>query len=119
MMAYEKAHSWRPVFYLAEQSEMPREKVVELAYRVAGWSFVVLCCSRHLTGYPEDLSSRKRWTDAAAVYHDYASDIEETVRALTNDNELAEALRVVSPPHTGRSRILKPFIRRQGIAKWS
>ena len=100
MMAYEKAHSWRPLFYLAAQSEMPKEKVVELAYRVAGWLFVVLCCFRYLTGHPEDLSSRKRWTDAAAVYHDYASDIEETVRALTNGNELAEALRVVSPPHT-------------------
>jgi elongator complex protein 1 len=100
MMAYEKAHSWRPLFYLATQSEMSKEKVVELAYRVAGWLFVVLCCFHCLTGYSEDLSSRKRWTDAATVYHDYASDIEETVRALTSGNELAEALRVVSPPHT-------------------
>jgi elongator complex protein 1 len=36
MMAYEKAHSWRPLFYLATQSDMSEEKVVELAYRVAG-----------------------------------------------------------------------------------
>jgi len=99
MIAYEKAHSWRPLFYLATQSEMPKEKVVELAYRVAGWLFVVLCSFHRLTRHPEDLSSRKRWADAATVYHDYASDIEETVRALTNGNELAEAFRIVGLPH--------------------
>ncbi|KIM33145.1 hypothetical protein M408DRAFT_149581 [Serendipita vermifera MAFF 305830] len=79
MLAYEKSHSWRPLFYLATETGLPKDKIIEMAYRVA-----------------EELCTRKRWTDAAAVYNDYACDIEEAIRAFANGNELAEALRLAS-----------------------
>jgi elongator complex protein 1 len=40
MMAYEKAHAWRPLFTLAMKSELDEEKFKELSYRVAG---MILC----------------------------------------------------------------------------
>jgi elongator complex protein 1 len=36
MMAYEKAHAWRPLFTLAMKSEWDEERIKELSYRVAG-----------------------------------------------------------------------------------
>jgi hypothetical protein len=38
---------------------------------------------------------KKRWIEAATVYMDYASDIEEAVRSFTNGNDLDEAIRIV------------------------
>ena len=59
MLAYEKAHSWRPLFYLATQSEMAEEEIVELAYRVAGEILVLP------KGIPSHLAIREpRYTKA-------------------------------------------------------
>lgn len=94
MQAYEKAHAWRPLFTLAIQNQLDENKVKEISYRVAGELFYFgteLWVERET----EDLCSRKRWAEAAVVYHDYASDIEATVRAYTNGNELSDALRIV------------------------
>jgi elongator complex protein 1 len=53
----------------------------------------------------EELCSRKRWSEGARVYLDYASDVPEAVRALSNGNDLDEALRIVSPKKTKLSSI--------------
>jgi hypothetical protein len=48
-----------------------------------------------MTSYAEDLSSKKRYTEAARVLLDYSKDIREGVIALVSGNAFSEAGRVV------------------------
>lgn len=45
----------------------------------------------------EDLSSKKRYQEAARVLLDYARDVREAVIALVQGNHFSEARRVVRP----------------------
>lgn len=46
----------------------------------------------------EDLSSKKRYAEAARVFLDYAGDIRQAVIAFVEGNLFAEARRIVSDP---------------------
>ncbi len=48
-----------------------------------------------MSSHAEDLSSKKRYTDAARVLLDYSKDIREAVIALVSGNAFSEAGRVV------------------------
>jgi len=48
-----------------------------------------------MTSHVEDLSSKKRYTEAARVLLDYSKDIREGVIALVSGNAFSEAGRVV------------------------
>lgn len=49
-----------------------------------------------MTGrFLEDLSSKKRYQDAARVLLDYAKDVREAVIALVQGNQFSEARRMV------------------------
>jgi elongator complex protein 1 len=45
---------------------------------------------------PEDLTSKKRYTEAGYVLLDYAEDVREAVIALVQGNQFSEARRIVS-----------------------
>ncbi|PVF95559.1 IkappaB kinase complex, IKAP component [Serendipita vermifera] len=77
MLAYEKDLAWKPLFTLAVRNSLGQDKIQDIAYRVA-----------------ENLCMKKRWAEAAVVYMDYASDIEEAIRSFTNGNDIDEAIRI-------------------------
>ncbi|KAK0212323.1 pol II transcription elongation factor [Desarmillaria ectypa] len=79
MVAYEKALEWQCLFDLAVRMEMPEEDLVLMGYRVG-----------------EDLTSKKRYLEAARVILDYAKDVRETVITLVQGNEFAEARRIMT-----------------------
>ncbi|KAK0495026.1 pol II transcription elongation factor [Armillaria luteobubalina] len=79
MVAYEKALEWQCLFDLAVRTEMPEEDLVAMGYRVG-----------------EDLTSKKRYLEAARVILDYAKDARETVITLVQGNEFAEARRIMT-----------------------
>ncbi|KAK0195983.1 pol II transcription elongation factor [Armillaria mellea] len=74
MVAYEKALEWQCLFDLALRTDMPEEDLVAMGYRVG-----------------EDLTSKKRYLEAARVILDYAKDARETVITLVQGNEFSEA----------------------------
>ncbi|PBK88520.1 pol II transcription elongation factor [Armillaria gallica] len=79
MVAYEKALEWQCLFDLAVRTEMPEEDLVAMGYRVG-----------------EDLTSKKRYLEAARVILDYAKDARETVITLVQGNEFSEARRIMT-----------------------
>ncbi|KAH9039879.1 IkappaB kinase complex IKAP component, partial [Lactarius pseudohatsudake] len=79
LAAYEKAHSWRELFEFAQLQEIELENIVAMAYRVA-----------------EDLTSKKRYTEASQVLLCYAEDVREAVIALVQGNQFSEARRIVT-----------------------
>ncbi|KAK0226513.1 pol II transcription elongation factor [Armillaria fumosa] len=79
MVAYEKALEWQCLFDLAVRTEMPEEDLVAMGYRVG-----------------EDLTSKKRYLEAARVILDYTKDARETVITLVQGNEFAEARRIMT-----------------------
>ncbi|KAF9529755.1 Elongator complex protein 1 [Crepidotus variabilis] len=79
MIAFEKALEWQELFDLATLESIPKEEIVEMAYRVA-----------------EDLASKKRHTEAACVLLDYSKDVREAVIALVSGNAFSEARRIIS-----------------------
>ncbi|KAI0253762.1 IKI3 family-domain-containing protein [Lactifluus subvellereus] len=91
MLAYEKAHSWRELFELAQLQQVDHEVIVTMAYRVA-----------------EDLTSKKRYTEAGHVLLDYAEDVREAVIALVQGNQFSEARRIIALH--GRPEILEEII---------
>ena len=97
MLAYEKALYWQDLFDIAVQQKMPKDEIVEVAYRVAGASDRHLFLGRefHSMGDLEDLSSKKRHQDSARVYLDYAKDVRQAVIALVEGSFFSEARRVV------------------------
>jgi hypothetical protein len=72
-----------------------------MGYRVAG-TLSSMNGSNNIsifpTSCPEDLSSKKRYKEAAHVLLDYCKDIRDTVIALTTGNMFSEARRIVSRP---------------------
>ncbi|KAG7449880.1 Elongator complex protein 1 [Guyanagaster necrorhizus] len=82
LVAYEKVLEWQCLFDLAVRTEMPEEDLVAMGYRVG-----------------EDLTSKKRYLEAARVILDYAKDTRETVITLVQGNEFAEARRIMTLHH--------------------
>lgn len=95
MLAYEKALMWQELFDVAFQQGVDEVQVEDIAYRVAGGSSANERPSV-LTRSTEDLSSKKRYQDAAHVLLDYAKDVREAVIALVQGNSFSEARRIVS-----------------------
>lgn len=79
MVAHERALEWQELFQLSTKEVVPEEEVKEIAYRIAG-----------------ELLSKKRYSEAARVFIDYANDICQAVIALVQGNEISEARRIVS-----------------------
>ncbi|KAH9985168.1 IKI3 family-domain-containing protein [Russula vinacea] len=79
MLAYEKALLWRELFEVAQLQSVDPEEIVAMAYRVA-----------------EDLTSKKRYTEAGLVLLDYAEDDREAVIALVQGNQFSEARRIIA-----------------------
>ncbi|KAL4265189.1 Elongator complex protein 1 [Pleurotus pulmonarius] len=79
MVAYERALEWQELFDTAILSNVASEGIKDLAYRVA-----------------EELTSKKRYAEAATVLVDYAKDVREAVIALVQGNHFAEAKRITS-----------------------
>ncbi|KAG9221313.1 hypothetical protein CCMSSC00406_0009424 [Pleurotus cornucopiae] len=79
MVAYERALEWQELFDIAIQCDAKGEGTKDLAYRVV-----------------EELTSKKRYAEAAIVLADYAQDIREAVIALVQGNHFAEAKRITS-----------------------
>ncbi|KAI0686278.1 Elongator complex protein 1 [Cytidiella melzeri] len=79
MLAYEKALEWQDLFEIAIQQQVSTEDLRATAYRVA-----------------EDLSSKKRYQEAARVLLDYTKDVREAVIALVQGNSFSEARRIIT-----------------------
>ena len=94
MTAHEKALEWRELFDLAQSKQMSEEDLTALAYTVAGES-VVVTTSSSFDVVKEELSSKKRYAEAARVLLDYAQDVREAVIALVQGNAFSEARRIV------------------------
>ncbi|KAG6839915.1 hypothetical protein C0991_010395 [Blastosporella zonata] len=79
MVAHEKALEWQELFYLASQTGMSEEDIIATGHRVA-----------------EDLTSKKRHSEAARVLLDYAKDIREAIIAYVQGNHFSEARRIIA-----------------------
>lgn len=78
MVAHEKALDWQELFELALQENTPPDDLVRMAHRVA-----------------EDLSSRKRYVEAARILLDYTDDVREAIKALVEGSQFSEARRII------------------------
>lgn len=100
MVAHERALEWQQLFDLAMRHDMPQDDIVDMGYRVAGLIFRKI----HATTYrshcllPEDLCSKKRFSEAARILVEYSKDVREATIALVQGNHFAEARRIVSYP---------------------
>ncbi|KAK7691913.1 hypothetical protein QCA50_005318 [Cerrena zonata] len=79
MIAYEKSLDWRELFQIAVEESVPEEDLSATAYRLA-----------------EDLSSKKRFADAARILLDYAKDVRHAVIAFVEGNLFSEARRIIA-----------------------
>ncbi|KAG6918878.1 hypothetical protein DXG01_010942 [Tephrocybe rancida] len=79
MVAHEKALEWQELFYLASRTGMSEEDIIATGYRLA-----------------EDLTSKKRHSEAAQVLLDYAKDIREAIIAFVQGNHFSEARRIIA-----------------------
>ncbi|OBZ69676.1 Elongator complex protein 1 [Grifola frondosa] len=79
MVAHEKALEWQELFELALEEATPEQELKDMAYRVA-----------------EDLSSKKRTSEAALVLLDYAKDVREAIIALVQGSHFSEARRIIT-----------------------
>ena len=95
MVAHEKALQWQELFELAIRENMSREDILSMGYRIAGISLLSLVEVR-LTPWSEDLSSKKRYSEAARVLLDYSKDVRRAVIALVQGHNISEARRIVS-----------------------
>lgn len=95
MVAFEKSLQWQELFDLALREGMSEEEVVSTGYRVSG---VCICAGSEDTTKCklEDLSSKKRYSEAARVLLDYCKDSRQAVIALVQGNSFSEARRIVS-----------------------
>ena len=99
MIAYEKALNWQDLFDLAAREHVGEEEIVSMGYRVSGLvATVSLECDLILifSSRAEDLTSKKRYSEAARVLLDYAQDSRQAVIALVQGNSFSEARRIVS-----------------------
>ena len=95
MIAHEKALEWQELFNLAVLDEMDEEDIVAMGYRVAGMWIFLFFIFGYLFILVEDLSSKKRHSEAARVLLDYCKDLREAVIALVQGNGFSEARRIV------------------------
>ncbi|KAK2463075.1 hypothetical protein APHAL10511_004730 [Amanita phalloides] len=79
MAAHERALEWRELFTIAFALELPEEKIVDIAYRIA-----------------DELVSKKRHLEAGQVLLDYAKDFRQGVIAFVEGNGFSEAHRIIS-----------------------
>ncbi|KAJ7496599.1 pol II transcription elongation factor [Mycena latifolia] len=79
MVAHEKSLDWQELFDLAGRTGVSQDDIIAMGYRVA-----------------EDLTSKKRYADAARVLLDYAKDTREAVIALVQGNCFSEARRIIT-----------------------
>ncbi|KAF8885990.1 IKI3 family-domain-containing protein [Infundibulicybe gibba] len=79
MVAHEKALEWQELFDIAIRVGMSNENIASTGYRIA-----------------EDLTSKKRYSEAARVLLDYAKDVREATVTLVQGNHFSEARRIAS-----------------------
>ncbi|OCH92072.1 IkappaB kinase complex IKAP component [Obba rivulosa] len=79
MVAHEKALDWQELFELALQTNTSKEDLESIGYSMA-----------------DELSSKKRYSDAARVFLDYVKDVRRAVIALVQGNLFSEARRVIA-----------------------
>ncbi|RPD57919.1 IkappaB kinase complex IKAP component [Lentinus tigrinus ALCF2SS1-6] len=79
LIAHEKALDWQELFELVGQQNLPTS---DIAYRVA-----------------EELTSKKRFAEAATVLLDYADNVRQAVIALVEGNHFSEARRIITLKH--------------------
>ncbi|KZV82846.1 IkappaB kinase complex, IKAP component [Exidia glandulosa HHB12029] len=91
MVAYERALNWRELFALAIANGKGAEDVLDMGRRVG-----------------DALSSKRRYLDAATVLREYADDVDGAVRALSEGNEFAEAVRIIAL--TRRPELLEAIV---------
>jgi elongator complex protein 1 len=98
MVAYEKSLEWQELFDLALRENRSEEDVIVMGYRVAGIfaCLVTFGWTRLKSLLSEDLSSKKRYSEAARVLLDYSKDVRQAVIALVQGHNISEARRVVS-----------------------
>jgi hypothetical protein len=75
---------------------MSASDTLKLAERLAGGSTEVIFRNVANLVHIENLSSRKRFSEAARVFIDYCEDIEGGLSSLVQGNNISEALRLVS-----------------------
>lgn len=97
MVAHEKALDWQELFELALQENMPPDDLVRTAHRVAGSLIAPLSIDLPSYLLVEDLSSKKRYVEAARVLLDYTDDVREAIKALVEGSQFSEARRIVRP----------------------
>ncbi len=89
---------------MAVRENTPQDDLADMGYRVAGtiftrcWSFWALLISP-----VEDLTSKKRYSDASRVLLDYSKDVREAIIALVQGSEFSEARRIVSKSEINRT----------------
>lgn len=96
ILAYEKSLDWQDLFDLAVQQTTSEEELSDIGYRVA-----------------EELTSKKRYQEAARVYLDYAKDVRSATIALVQGNQFSEARRLVS------TLLLTPYMNTRFIEVFS
>ncbi|KLO09706.1 IkappaB kinase complex, IKAP component [Schizopora paradoxa] len=79
IVAYERALMWRELFTLAVEDSVDENEIEQIALRVA-----------------DELSSKKRFDEAARVLIDYGKDVRGCVQALAHGNSFSEARRIIS-----------------------
>ncbi|THV06651.1 pol II transcription elongation factor [Dendrothele bispora CBS 962.96] len=82
IISYERSLDWQDLFDLALRLETPQEDIVEIGYRVS-----------------EELTSKKRYSEAARVLLDYVKDVRTAVITLVQGNEFSEARRIITLNH--------------------
>ena len=98
MISHEKALDWQELFELAVQQELSPEDLKDIAYRVAGRLGSPLCPTMCNVNSLEDLTSKKRTSEASLVLLDYAKDVREATIALVEGSHFSEARRIVCSP---------------------
>jgi elongator complex protein 1 len=74
MLAYENALLWRELFELARLQRVDHEEIIAMAYRVTGMHFFH---DNHVNindCLTDDLTSKKRYTEAGHILLYYAED---------------------------------------------
>ncbi|KAA1476949.1 Elongator complex protein 1 [Dentipellis sp. KUC8613] len=79
LIAYEKGLQWRELFDLAVRENTSQDDLADMGYRVA-----------------EDLTSKKKYSDASRVLLDYSKDVRQAVIALVQGSEFSEARRIIT-----------------------
>lgn len=99
MISYERALDWRELFDLAVRESTSQDELAEIGLRVAGKTIVLSTYVGNNQVCADDLSSKKRYAEAATVLLDYAGDVRQAVIAYVEGNLFADARRIVSSLH--------------------